>query len=644
MRTPTFFTFVMIIFLSMTTAASAAEGLELRSSVAVAYDGSTYTWDPQSFAGFSYDADENVGTERLTLTITDSSLDEPMGVVYETSAQLVDFDFEDWGMYYKISFLGEEHFAGYAENSYDDWYSPYLYDKSRDENLMVGEELSKILIDDDQERTFTKEAPLQLAEGYELAIKGIDAYGSVWLELRKDGEVVDSNLIAPLKDGATMADKTYTYTKDLGISQGVVVIAVHFKGPVFHGTEGGLQDAAVVNGIWQISDAPVSIEEGASFGKMRVATVDPSSMQIVMDNQDNRIILSRDRDVSLMGDIGIKTADQDEITAEVPLRYYVYREITEPGTSIQPYCVSVVIDGSMVEWDPANFAGFYYDVDEDLGTERLAMTITDNALEEPDGVVYMTSGQMKDFENEVWGSYSTIAFLGEKYFADYVEGTPSDAYLYHDSADTNLMVDELLSKVLIDDDLERTIISSAPLKLAEGYELVIKSIDTTTGKVSLELQKNGGVVDTGVVEPSKDGATVQDKTYTYKKRLNGAGEIVVIAVHFKNAFRGADADLATVDGIWQISDVPINIKEETTFGKMTIQMVDADAKAVSMSNEGNKISLYGNADIPLIGNIRIKTADQDEISAEEPLRFYVYKEVKVEGPENQTPSQEIGLI
>ncbi|HNT72480.1 MAG TPA: S-layer protein domain-containing protein [Methanothrix sp.] len=306
MRTP-IFALLILLFLATTTSGTAAERVELRGSVAVAYDGATYTWDPQNFPGFSYDADENIGNEWLTLTITDSFLEEPMGVVYETTAQLAEFDLEDWGSYHKISFLGEEHFAGYADESYDE--RPYLYDKSKDDNLMAGEQLSKILIDEEHERTITKDSPLQLAEGYELAIKGIDAYGSVWLNLTRDGEVVDSNLIAPVKDGATMADKTYTYAKDIGITQGIVVIAVHFKGPLFHGTEGGLQDAAVVDGIWQISDSPVSIGEGSIFGKMRVSSVDPESMRIVMDNQDNQITLSENRDISLMGDFGIKTAD-----------------------------------------------------------------------------------------------------------------------------------------------------------------------------------------------------------------------------------------------------------------------------------------------------------------------------------------------
>jgi S-layer protein (TIGR01567 family) len=642
MRTPTFIVFVMIISLAMTTAPSAAEGIELRGPVATVMDGYTYTWSAQEFAGFNYDADENLGTESLTLTITDGSLDEPNGVVYETEAQLADFEFEDWGNYWTISFLGEERFAGYAESMYDPW-NFYLYESSRDDNLMIGEQLSKILYDDDQERTFTKDAPLKLAEGYELAIKGIDAYGNVWLELSRNGEVVDSDLIAPSKDGATMADKTYTYSKDLGSTKGIVVIAIHFKN-VFHGAEIGLQDAAVVDGIWQISDAPISIKEDVEFGKMRVQMVNPDSMRIAMDNRDNRIILSRNRDITLMGSIGIKTADQDEITAEEPLRFYVYKEITDPGTYEIRGSVAQVIDGWTAEWYPINFAGFYYDVDDNIGTEKLSMTVSENSLDEWTGVVYVTMAQIKDFDFEDWGSYWTIGFLGEERFAGYVDGTAADAYLYYDSSDTNLMVDELLGKVLIDDDEERTFTSSTPMELAEGYELIIKSIDPGTGKVSLELQKNGQPVDTGAVEPSKDGATIQDKTYTYKKVLNGAEEIVIIAVHFKNAYRGTDQILAAVDGVWQISDAPVEIKEDTTFDRMKIQTVDSDAKTIMMNNEDNKINLYKNTDSVLMKNIRIKTADQDEISPEEPLRFYVYKEVKVERADAQMPSQEIGLI
>ena len=46
-----------------------------------------------------------------------------------------------------------------------------------------------------------------------------------------------------------------------------------------------------------------------------------------------------------------------------------------------------------------------------------------------------------------------------------------------------------------------------------------------------------------------------DKTYFYKKDVGGSKDLVIIAVHFKNAFRGVDSNLITIDGVWQISDV-----------------------------------------------------------------------------------------
>jgi hypothetical protein len=60
---------------------------------------------------------------------------------------------------------------------------------------------------------------------------------------------------------------------------------------------------------------------------MSVRNVDPTSMTITMDNKDNQIMLSKNKDIPLMGKIHIKTADQDGTDA-APLRYYIYSEET----------------------------------------------------------------------------------------------------------------------------------------------------------------------------------------------------------------------------------------------------------------------------------------------------------------------------
>lgn len=211
-----------------------------------------------------------------------------------------------------IGFLADEYFASYVEGS-------HLFGRSTDANLMKDEQLSKVLMDDHEEWTFTKNDPLKLKEGYVLAIKGIDAYGNIWLELKKDGVVVDSSLLAPSKPGATLKDKTYVYRKDLGNTKKIVVIAVHFKGNVFHGTGTSLQDAATVNAIWQISDTIASIKEDTKFNKMTIQTVDADARWIMANNEDETITLTAGKDIPLMGSIGIRT------TAETPLSFYLYR-------------------------------------------------------------------------------------------------------------------------------------------------------------------------------------------------------------------------------------------------------------------------------------------------------------------------------
>jgi S-layer protein (TIGR01567 family) len=280
-------------------------------------------------------------------------------------------------------------------------------------------------------------------------------------------------------------------------------------------------------------------------------------------------------------------------------------------------------------WNPQNFAGFYYDIDDNIGTEQITTTITEgNKLQEPNGVMYTTTAQKKAFEFEGWGYFNVIGFLASPYFAGYVqdENIPAeDQILFAKSDDECSLCDEQLEKILIDSDKETTLTTATPLKLEEGYELAIKSIDIDGNKVFLELTKDGQVVSSKVISPSKDGATMLDKTFYYKKDVGDQKGLVIIAVNFKNAFRGADQDLATVAGIWQISDTATEVKTDTAYGKMRIATVSADT--ITMDNQDNSITLSKNKDIDLMDGTMILTADSDE------LRYFIYKMATIAGAE-----------
>ncbi len=353
-----------------------------------------------------------------------------------------------------------------------------------------------------------------------------------------------------------------------------------------------------------------------------------------------------------MPGIWIKTADQSYIQAENPLRYCIYKEVKEPGTY---ELRGSVTDTSSIfsTYNTQNFPGFYYNLDKNMGSEEITFilenitpsgAILTDQLEFSDangnmmrGIVYRTSAQPKKFKFELWGQYMVIAFLTDKYFAAYrdtiAEYAPAEvsgsyigykcSYIGYKSKNRNLMADEQISKILIDDNAELLINSSSPLKLKEGYELVLKYVNSTHAIV--ELKKNGQIIDTKIIQPSITNASIADRTYYYKTSIGDTKDIVTIAVHFKNAIHSPSGDLATVDGLFQISETPIIIRHDQRYGKMSIRNVNATAMTITMDNKDNPITLSRNKDIPLMNNIHIKTADQ-EITDEQPLRYYIYSE------------------
>jgi hypothetical protein len=152
---------------------------------------------------------------------------------------------------------------------------------------------------------------------------------------------------------------------------------------------------------------------------MTIRSLDATNGVITMDNKDNAITLSKNKDSALMDGVSIKTADNDT------LRYYIYKTFTEPGE----YQVRGAVATEGFTWNPQNFAGFYYDIKKDIGTEQLTTVLTDtNKLsgDAPYGVTYTTTAQAKDYQFEDWGSYKVMGFLADSYFAGYISNENAD--------------------------------------------------------------------------------------------------------------------------------------------------------------------------------------------------------------------------
>ena len=323
---------LMIVVLTVIITAVAAQEMNGRSDTHNLSE-KVVTWDANTFPGFYSDIDSNFSTEYLTFRLPkinpDTSTavlsdqmdgDGNRGIIYDSKAKPIDFNFYSWGKFERIGFLGECYFAAYDSNP-PGQSVPFLYSKSEDRNLMAKERISKILIDSDDELTFNSSSPLMLEEGYELAIKAVDVDGKkIQLVLTKDDKAVDSKVISLSIENAAIGDKTYYFSKDLGDIKdkiNIVIIAVHFKN-VFS-SAGNI--IATIDGEFQISDEPTPIRLDQQFDKLSVRMVDPTTMTIKLDNKDNPITLRKSQDIKLINNFYIHTADQDDSD---PLRYYLY--------------------------------------------------------------------------------------------------------------------------------------------------------------------------------------------------------------------------------------------------------------------------------------------------------------------------------
>ena len=172
------------------------------------------------------------------------------------------------------------------------------------------------------------------------------------------------------------------------------------------------------------------------------------------------------------------------------------------------------------------------------------------------GSLILTNSSQIPFKFKDWGTYSGYVIGSKQYFQRY--SSPSsescfDMFGYYLGLQSNWV-----SEVLIDDNHQWVVSSQQSLDLKEGYTLAIKSFDIKGNKLYLELMKNNVPVHHEVLKVVEDPANPCENTYYFETNIKCSQQNdfdILIAVHFKYAFKGLDNEiLSIVDGIWQISE------------------------------------------------------------------------------------------
>lgn len=540
----------------------------------------TYKWNPQSFSGFYYDLDTDEGSETLTIEDIDRSLGRG-DIIYETSPIPIKFEYGGWGTYDVIGFMADRYFAGYNDTEF----------ASSGDNLLDKRKLSKVLTDNDKRYTVRAGSSLDLEEGYEFRITEFGISGSaVMVGLFKDGGKVKEDIVSE--------DDTFVYEKDLGSARDIPILAIHID-TVFAGME---TSTVIVEGIFQISERYIDVDRGDAFGEMEVTGV--SSSGITMKNEDT-VSLGQGDDFNLMGKINIRVADDNT------LRFAPYVEMSEPGTYEQRGTVTEEKDFT---WTPFNFEALLYDIDTGFGDENLRIqrsSASSRTIDEGK-MTYTTNPIDVDFEHnsDGWNYYQSIGFMGDTYFAGYRKSGVS--FL---STDRSLIEEGKLSKILIDEDKRYTLHIGNSLPLQEGYSVRIDEISRSGEALMFTILKNGEEIDTDI--------SGGDDTFVYEVEV-GDTDIPVFIIHIDQVFRGMETNSVFIDGVFQISEKFTTIEKGDTYGEM--EVTSTTSSSIVMANKDSSINLGEGDTISIMGDIKIKVADDNTV------RFYPFKEIVVEEP------------
>ncbi|MCG8501815.1 MAG: hypothetical protein MJB12_15630, partial [Firmicutes bacterium] len=309
------------------------DSLEIRSHV---YEGThDIVITPAEFAGFFYELDDDIGSEMLGLrgisfrTIPEGYLN------YSTSIQQVE---------YSADFENEDSLTNNQTYSVLGFFAEEFVSVDDD----TPDELVKLLLDNDDKHTLMTGSTLELPNGYELTAKQIDVEGDkVWLELSKDGEFIENEII-----NVVCGSATWTYDTDVGDTDDVIV----FRALITDVFQGQVDSLAVIEGLYLVEfDDVLKIENDDEFGELEVSSI--AGGTIFMESTGT-IILSKDSIVDIAEGLSFKVADDDTI------RFCLIKEVTEPGTCEIRGTVSWGT-GAWV-WTPSNFAGFSYDLDDNI--------------------------------------------------------------------------------------------------------------------------------------------------------------------------------------------------------------------------------------------------------------------------------------
>ena len=299
---------------------------------------------------------------------------------------------------------------------------------------------------------------------------------------------------------------------------------------------------------------------------------------------------------------------------------------------------SVEIRGSIAtgsaRWDNSSFAGFFYDIDDGLGTETLNITVTGNNSIEESAMTYTTTGQEKQLK-VVDAKYSTASQATqenaglENFGAGDMASDTGNYTIIGWQAEKYVAIkakDNKLAKLLVEHGTssseKKTLTVGETWEIGGGFTLTANSIDAKASprQVWLTLNKDGVKKDDKVIT---SGGDTSMPIYTYtESSLCGETDVPVLVLYVDSVFAGATTDMVQFRYTWLINPVCTEIKSSDVFGSMKVTQTTGP---LTLKNSDTSLTLSRDSTADVMGGVRLRVADSDT------LRYYPFVEYVIEG-------------
>jgi len=606
-----------LMLLSMTFVASAqtqVTEVNVRGSVADAhFANSDMSWNYQNFAGFFYDLKTNVSTEKLYIdtvnypaakitTLNTSRTIPEKALIYTTNPAQIQFKMnEQVGVTTGPS-------PGLKTYGVVGWQAEKWVAVNN-----VGNKIARLVLEmgKDDKKTLTTGETWALGSGYELTINAVDARATprqVWFTLKKDGAVVDEGI----GQGASAGNEqnaVYFKTKTILGESNALLFTVYVDS-IF---SGATSDMVQFKYAWLIDETSAKQISGSDdYGAFEVTQA--SSQGITMSNK-NTVSLSQNSETTLMGNLHFSIAD------DVNLRFYPEVTYIDQGTyDVRGSVADAHAGNSGMNWNYQNFAGFFYDLKNNVSTEHMYIDVanypaaditklnTSRTIPEK-ALIYSTNPAQVQFKMNEQVGVTTGPAPGMKTYG--VVGWQAEKWIAVNNVGNKIA--PLVLEMGKDD--KKTLTTGETWALGAGYELTINAVDAraTPRQVWFTLKKDGAVVDEGIGQGASAG-NEQNAVYFKTKTILGESNALLFTVYVDSIFSGATSDMVQFKYAWLIDETSAKqISGSDDYG--AFEVTQASSQGITMSNK-NTVSLSQNSETTLMGNMAFKIADDVN------LRFY----------------------